>query len=327
MSDFNDEIVMLMIRLFLCFFLLLPFGLIYAQLSDSIAQQVRSSCQGVADAYLSTSRAADDEEGARSGANRGHRIKKAQAELGDAFGLDYIKRASLKAKSELLETAQDMKSCGDRHRNNAKMYGSQMQSTNYHLAEAAGCDYVRCLNEQLAQMKGIGFQPDGARSGSRQNTSSTQMQSDSSPEATASQDVNQSLALAQQNQSRGEEQTRKDGRKRHNPEYQANPCMSLPSAENPGSFGSLQNNCSYKVNFNFCVLRPKPSSWATAFDCEQQKFGGATAAANGGRGYGHMKGGEAVHFFACREPALVLDTRYNAALGRVEGRCRKIGSD
>lgn len=134
----------------------------------------------------------------------------------------------------------------------------------------------------------------------------------------------QPLALARQNQSHGDEQAKKDKRKRHDATYEAHQCLTPTDFDNPRSYGGMQNNCSFKVSFNFCVYRPKPSSWATAFDCEKQSFGGATAAA-GGKGFGHMKGGESVHVFACREPALVLDTRFIAGAGRVEGRCRKIG--
>jgi hypothetical protein len=136
--------------------------------------------------------------------------------------------------------------------------------------------------------------------------------------------VEQSLALVQQIQSRGDEQAKKDKRKRHDAAYEAHQCLTPTDFDNPASFGGMRNNCGFKVSFNFCVYRPKPSSWATAFDCEKQSFGGATAAA-GGKGFGHMKGGESVHVFACREPALVLDTRFIAGTGRVEGRCRKIG--
>lgn len=190
------------------------------------------------------------------------------------------------------------------------------------VAAYRACRHRLILQEIQAMMKDAALGSSGINSSAQGEKGSA----DQSSGENQKEGAQQSLALAQQNQSQGDAQAKKDGRRRSNPEYEANNCLSLANVNDPRSFGALQNDCSYKVNFNFCVFRPKPSSWATAFDCEKQSFGGVSAGANGGKGFSHMKGGEAVHFFACREPALVLDTRFIAAVGRVEGRCRKIGS-
>lgn len=136
--------------------------------------------------------------------------------------------------------------------------------------------------------------------------------------------ADQSLALAQQNQSRGDEQAKKDGRKRNDSAHEAHNCLTPVDLDNPRSFGSLRNSCGYKVEFHFCVLRPNASSWSTAYDCEKQSFGGGSAGA-GGRGPVQIKGAQSVLWFACRSPAIVVDQRYDAAQGGLTGRCRVVG--
>lgn len=135
-------------------------------------------------------------------------------------------------------------------------------------------------------------------------------------------EVNQSIDLTQQNQASGNEQARRDKRRRNDKEYEASQCLSVSDQDNPASFGSLTNGCSFKVNYTYCVYRPAPSAWSTGLDCEKQSFGSGSARP-GGKGFGHMKGGEAVLLLGCREPALALDGRFEN--GRISGRCRVIG--
>ena len=90
-------------------------------------------------------------------------------------------------------------------------------------------------------------------------------------------DINQSLALAQQNQAKADAQAQKDGRRKNNAGEDASHCLVF----NPG-MKLLQNTCSYGIETTSCAVKPKPVNSnamdATfGFDCGQGKghFGAA----------------------------------------------------
>ena len=148
-----------------------------------------------------------------------------------------------------------------------------------------------------------------------QQNQSTQQQSQQ-----AQQQAQQAQEAARVAQTRAD-QARQGQRRTHDPAAEAHQCIEID--KDPGLFGAFKNTCGYKVNFSTCNYRPRLRqggfNWSADFDCEQQKFGLHTP--DGGRAVAsHNRNTETVHWFACKAPALPVDTEFVAGNG-VRGRC------
>lgn len=291
---------------------------VIAQTAASVAGRVRSACQGAID---EARRAAVeyDRDTSRNvlGYRSGRYITEMEKMISGAYSeANTTEWLAMYSASEIRNALADENRRVELNRRRAIE-----EKSVYYVYNGAIWNLRRCAIEQLAGLK----TGETAASEIRPSVQPSRQEAIAQPSsATSTEAVNQSLALAQQNQSRGDEQARKDGRKRNDSAYEAHNCLSPGDLDNPSSFGSLRNSCNYKVEFHFCVVRPNASAWSTAFDCEKQSFGGGSAGP-GGRGPVQIKGAQSVLWFACRSPAIVVDQRYDAARGGVTGRCRVIG--
>lgn len=134
-------------------------------------------------------------------------------------------------------------------------------------------------------------------------------------------DVNQSIALAQQNQAKGDEQARKDKRRRNYPELDASSCLT-PDISRPG-FSGFKNNCPFPVRYTYCVVSPERGTGAAFVDCSKQSGAGRVPAY--GEDFAHMKGGEQVHHVACKLPGTAITRKFEN--GRLWADCAKLGGD
>lgn len=150
----------------------------------------------------------------------------------------------------------------------------------------------------------------------RPQQSQQQTQQSNQPQQLAQEAQQQS----RQNQQRAD-QARQGKRKTHDPAAEAHQCVSIDKSA--ALFGAFKNTCGSKVNFVTCNYRPRTIKggfiWSADFDCEKQEFGmhnpgsGASVAA-------HNHNTEMVYWFACKAPALPVDTEFVRGQG-VLGRC------
>ncbi|MEO8000279.1 MAG: hypothetical protein ABI644_00275, partial [Arenimonas sp.] len=117
----------------------------------------------------------------------------------------------------------------------------------------------------------------------------------------------------------------KNGKRSNVPEANASNCLA------PQKEGGVINNCAFAVEYSYCVVQPKPGSWAASFDCNQGKSGSWQVGPNS-RAIMQTAGLQ-VAFFGCRYgPTLgkpdgisPADFRYNPN-GLPSGRCREWGA-
>ena len=91
------------------------------------------------------------------------------------------------------------------------------------------------------------------------------------------------------------------------------------------------NNCAFAVEYNYCVVNPRPGSWSALFDCAQGKSGSWQVGANS-RAIMQTAGAQ-VAYFGCRYgPTLSrpdgispADFQYNPS-GLPSGRCKEWGA-
>lgn len=133
-------------------------------------------------------------------------------------------------------------------------------------------------------------------------------------------DVNQSIALAESNQSRAEEQRKKDRRRRNYAELDASSCLT-PEVR-PG-FTGFKNSCPYPVRYTYCVTNPISGTGAAFVDCSKQS-GAGTVPANG-EDFAHMKGAEGVSHVACKPPGTAVTRKFEN--GQLLADCAKLGGD
>lgn len=182
---------------------------------------------------------------------------------------------------------------------------------------ATGHEAIACAAEYMLN------NPFEKRGGSVTSTGQSTTNIGNRGESSGQQDVNQSIALAQQNQAQGDEQARKKGRREHRPDLDAKECLQL----NPNS-RLLRNACSYKIEVTYCAIDPMPQNnyafdvtWA--FDCNnRQRFGASTLGA--GKDligmFPHRTGG-GISIAACKEE-FPKDVKFSG--NQIEYRCRPI---
>lgn len=174
-----------------------------------------------------------------------------------------------------------------------------------------------CLNEVfLSEMNGIQ---------SSRNTAQAPISPGRTAQAPASQelaerDVDQSIALAQQNQAKAEEKRKRDGRRRNRPDLEVNSCLT-PNTSKPG-FSGFTNNCSHPVRYTYCVVNPSVGTGAAFVDCSKQSGSGSVPA--NGEDFAHMKGGTEVHWVACKPPATAITRSFEN--GRLTADCIDLGA-
>lgn len=152
---------------------------------------------------------------------------------------------------------------------------------------------------------------------SRQSTQTSQP-SNTQPANTPEQKMTQqSAARARETQAKGDADAKRQGRRRHDPAMEAHECMKPNFG---GLYGGMINSCPYKVNYTYCGFRPSENSWLKdIMDCEMQKFGLDAASANR-EDAAHTKGVESIHWFACKDPAMPMDSSFEG--GQIQARCR-----
>ncbi|TAG25959.1 MAG: hypothetical protein EAZ37_10665 [Burkholderiales bacterium] len=136
----------------------------------------------------------------------------------------------------------------------------------------------------------------------------------------------QAAAAAVNVQQRADADAQRRGRRVHDPAAEAHDCLRVDPT---GLFGAMVNTCSYKVWFNMCAFRPRESNalnsgWLTGLNCENQKFGLDSVGPNS-RSAMHTKGAEAIHYFACKDPAMPADASFEG--GNITARCRNLGGN
>jgi hypothetical protein len=137
-------------------------------------------------------------------------------------------------------------------------------------------------------------------------------------------DINQTIALAQQNQAQGDEQARKKGRREHRPDLDAKECLQL----NPNT-RLIRNACSYQIEVSYCAHNPKQanndnSDVTWAFSCTEGKgrFGASTL--RPGKDLGGMfphRADGGIYVAACRE-VYPKDIKFTG--NQIDYRCRPI---
>jgi hypothetical protein len=174
-----------------------------------------------------------------------------------------------------------------------------------------------CLNEA--------FLSEASRVQSSQNASRQ-----SAPQGAGAQvqngerDINQSIALAQQNQAQGDEQARKKGRREHRPDLDAKECLQL----NPNT-RLIRNACSYQIEVSYCAHNPKQanndnSDVTWAFSCTEGKGRFGASSLRPGKDLGGMfphRADGGIFVAACRE---VYPKDIKFTVNQIDYRCRPI---
>lgn len=85
--------------------------------------------------------------------------------------------------------------------------------------------------------------------------------------------------------------------------------------------GGFTNTCSFKVNFGFCNIKPRPDAWATVHDCARASnlinYRGINA---NSRQVLQNRAAESTAWFACKDPAIPKEMRFEG--GRIIAFCR-----
>jgi hypothetical protein len=109
------------------------------------------------------------------------------------------------------------------------------------------------------------------------------------------------------------------------PEANATNCLA------PQQEGGVVNNCDFAIEYNYCVLGPKPGSWSESFDCHQGKSGSWQVGPRS-RAIMHTSGAQ-VAYFGCRYgPTLAQPEGISPADFRLGpdgmpiGRCKEWGA-
>lgn len=162
------------------------------------------------------------------------------------------------------------------------------------------------------------------------NTNSTGAAASSSNTSNQSQQLQaaaqQAQAAAVNVQQRADADAQRRGRRVHDPAAEAHDCLRV---DRTGLFGAMVNTCSYKVWFNMCAYKPRDekaldSGWLVGLNCENQQFGLDSVGPNS-RSAMHTKGAEAIHYFACKDPAMPADASFEG--GSIAARCRNLGGN
>lgn len=95
-------------------------------------------------------------------------------------------------------------------------------------------------------------------------------------------------------------------------------CVSL-LAEDDGTYGGFLNRCDFPIYVAYCAIGPREKSWATAFDCDQNKGGLDHIEANGWQS-AHTRNVQRMVWFACNAPSTPA-VEYRAGMG-FWGSCR-----
>lgn len=176
-----------------------------------------------------------------------------------------------------------------------------------------------CVSLQMSQLIADRINS-GPTSGSSRPPAGEMMGVDNSRQM----DVNQSIALAQQNQAHGDEQARKKGRREHRPDLDAKECLQF----NPNT-RLIRNACSYQIEVSYCAHNPKEANnnnfdvtWA--FSCTEGKgrFGASTL--RPGKDLSGMfphRADGGVYVAACRE-VYPKDIKFTG--NQIDYRCRPI---
>ena len=170
-------------------------------------------------------------------------------------------------------------------------------------------DYVR-TNSSSSVPRAVDRQIDGVSGANEDRMSSHASES--------------SIALAQQNQAKGDEQARKKGRREHRPDLDAKECLQF----NPNT-RLIRNACSYQIEVSYCAHNPKEANndnfdvtWA--FSCTEGKgrFGASTLRPGKDLGgmFPHRTDG-GVYVAACRE-VYPKDIKFTG--NQIDYRCRPI---
>lgn len=170
-----------------------------------------------------------------------------------------------------------------------------------------------CQYEQrLAAMRGT---PTTNSAQSQQSRQSDQThQTANTPEQQMTQ---RATAQARETQAKGDADAKKQGRRRHDPAMEAHECIQPNFG---GLYGGMVNSCPYKVNYTYCGSRPTENSWLKdIMECEKQKFGADGVGPNR-ESASHTKGVQSIHWFACKDPALPMDSSFEG--GQIQARCR-----
>ena len=163
------------------------------------------------------------------------------------------------------------------------------------------------------------------------NSSQSQNQSQSSESQQAQQiqqTMQQSQQQAQQNQQRAD-QARQGKRKTHDPDAEAHDCIEV---DTKSLYGGFKNKCSYPVSYGYCVNNPRKGVLTDSplFSCAgmaaRKPFAGAQTIRANGYDANHTKGGDAIYYFACKQPASAMDLTVVIGQG-IQGRCGTIGGN
>lgn len=138
-------------------------------------------------------------------------------------------------------------------------------------------------------------------------------------------EVAQSLQITAQRQ-QTVDQARAGKPKRHVVAREAHNCLK------PQTGGGVINECPYAVEYSYCVLMPKPGSWAESFTCGKSMGSWQVGPGPNARSIMHTAG-ETTYWFACRygetlgkpDGVSPVDLEYQAGRG-ILGRCAEWGT-
>ena len=152
---------------------------------------------------------------------------------------------------------------------------------------------------------------------SRLNQSTNTAANNSAQQPQQQESAQKAAAQAREAQAKGDADAQRQGRRRHDPAMEAHECIQPNFG---GLYGGMVNSCPYKVNYTYCGSRPTENSWLKdIMECEKQKFGADGVGPNR-ESASHTKGVQSIHWFACKDPALPMDSSFEG--GQIQARCR-----
>ena len=192
--------------------------------------------------------------------------------------------------------------------------------------EINGTKYEVCLSrETLKLLERVEIPPSENLNQASSASSGSQIRAvGSGEEAQAS--INQSIALAQQNQAKAEEKRKKDGRRRNRPDLVASDCLTPDTGPRDHGFSVFKNSCSEPVDYTYCTVGAQEGSLAAFVSCTNRhgnRGGGAGSVRAGGESAAPMRGASEVHWLACKRPARAITRGFEN--GKLVGDCIDLG--
>ena len=263
-----------------------------------ISTQAFAFCEAELNSYLV---AANAQKGMRDAELSHHESQMRKAEIDGTFDT----RAFGHGSKNIAESIQDLKKELPNYYRDPLLGG---------MLKIKHTEYKICmLSNYGLRTKSGGNQGDSV---SQPQQSQQQSQQSNQPQQLAQEAQQQS----RQNQQRAD-QARQGKRKTHDPAAEAHQCVSIDKSV--ALFGAFKNTCGSKVNFVTCNYRPRTINggfnWSADFDCDKQQFGMHNPD-SGQSVQAHNHNTEMVYWFACKAPALPVDTEFVRGQG-VLGRC------